>query len=103
MQGALPHWLRISWLCLSPIGLLFAIRTAWEEIVWRSNGTQSIAFSLMHTHPVFAIAGALCCYLLILWLIPAAVFTVLRRRAFSLTDALMITLCVMVTIVIVRS
>lgn len=103
MQSAFPPWLRVSWFCLSPIGLLFAARTGWEETVWRSKGPQTIGFSLMHTHPLFAIAGVLCCYLLMLWLIPAAVFAILRRRTLSLVDGLMIALCVFITVVIVHS
>jgi hypothetical protein len=33
MPSAIPRWLRLVWLCLSPIGLVFAARIAWEKTV----------------------------------------------------------------------
>jgi hypothetical protein len=91
MRSALPLWLRAVWLCLSPLGLLFATRIAWEKTVWTwSRGRQTVGFSLMHIHPFFAIVGAVCCYLLMLWLIPSAVYVVRRRQDLSALDKGMI-------------
>jgi hypothetical protein len=57
----------------------------------------------MHIHPVFALAGALCCYLLMLWTIPSAVFGALRRTKFSTLDGVMLFVCIFVGVVIVNS
>jgi hypothetical protein len=100
MRSALPHWLRLAWLFLLPCGLSLAVRLAWEEAVLKS---QNIGFGLMHVHPMFAIVGGLCCYLLMLWIIPASVFGVLRRKNFTMLDGAMILVCVFVAIVIVNS
>jgi hypothetical protein len=87
MRSALPRWLRGVWLCLSLPGLLFAARIAWEKtVLTRARGPQMVGFSLMHIHPLLWIVGALCCNLLSLWLIPAAVYAVRRRQGVSLLD-----------------
>jgi hypothetical protein len=102
VQSALPRWLRLSWLFLAPIGLPFAARIAWEKTVWTwVHGPQAVGFSLMHVHPFFSIAGIVCCYLLMLWLIPAAIHLVSRWRIRSKTDVAMVVLCLLVTLAIV--
>ena len=102
MQSALPRWMRIVWFCFSPIGLLLAAPIAWEKTIWRwSRGPQAVGFSLMHIHPFLAIAGALCCYVLMLWLVPAAVLVAMRWKRSSKTDTVMVSLCVLVTLAII--
>jgi len=102
MQIALARWLRLSWLFLAPIGLLFAARIAWEKTVWTwTLGPQAVGFSLMHVHPFFSIAGIICCYLLMLWVIPAAIYFVNRWKILSKADVAMVVLCLLVTLAIV--
>jgi len=102
MRSALPQWLRIVWLCFSPIGVLFAVCIAWEKTVWRwSRAPQAVGFSLMHIHPLFAMAGILCCYVLMLWLIPASILVAKHWKSSSKTDAAMVALCVLVTLAII--
>jgi hypothetical protein len=55
----------------------------------------------MHIHPTFALTGAVCCYLLMLWLVPATVFATIRRKSFSAKDGVMFSLCMLVAVVIV--
>jgi hypothetical protein len=58
-------------------GLALASRIAWEKTVWAwTRGTQVVGFSMIHIHPFFFIAGALCCHLLMLWLIPGIVYAI---------------------------
>lgn len=102
MRSALPGWLRIVWLCFSPVGVLFAARIGWEKTVWRwSRGPQSVGFSLLHIHPFFAMAGILCCYVLMLWLVPASIFVASRWKGASKIDAAMVALCALVTLAII--
>ena len=73
-DGAIPFGLRLIWFFFAPLAILFAGRVMWEETVWTwERGPQMVGFSLLHIHPLFAITGALCCYLTMLWL-------ALRRR-----------------------
>lgn len=44
----------------------------------------------MHIHPFFAIFGALSCYLLMLWLVPSAIYVGRRWKRTSALDAVMI-------------
>ena len=57
----------------------------------------------MHIHPMFAIAGGLCCYLLMLWTIPAVVYGIIRRKNFTVIDGVMILICAFVALVVVNS
>src|SRR2546423_10681360 len=77
MQSAFPNWLRITWLCSLPFGLFFSARILWEKtaLTW-SHGPQAVGFSMIHTHPFFFMLGSLCCYLLMLWLIPSAFYLI---------------------------
>jgi len=102
MRSALPRWLRIIWLCFSPVAVLFAARIGWEKTVWRwSRGPQAVGFSLMHIHPFFAVAGILCCYVLMLWLVPASILVAKRWRSSSKTDVAMVVACALVTLAII--
>jgi len=94
MRSALPQWLVKSWLFLSPLGLLFAARIAWEKTIWTwTRGPQMVGFSLMHIHPLLGILGALSCSLLLLWLIPAGFCAIRRRRDVTLFDIGMLGCC----------
>jgi len=98
IQGAFPNSLRIAWICLSPLGVALAGRIAWEKTVWTmTRGPQMVGFSLIHIHPFFVIAGTLCACLLMLWLVPAAIFAILRRRSISYVDLAMILIAALVT------
>jgi hypothetical protein len=46
-------------------------------------------------------AGILCCYVLMLWLIPALILVATRWKSSSKLDTAMVALCVLVTFVIV--
>jgi hypothetical protein len=98
MQSAFPVPFRIAWMCLSPLGVALAGRIAWEKTVWTvARGPQMVGFSLIHIHPFFAIAGTLCACLLMLWLLPAAIFAIVRRRSIAYLDIVMILIAVFVT------
>jgi len=102
MHSALPRWLRLSWLFLAPIGFLFAARIAWEKTVWTwTRGPQAVGFSLMHIHPFFSIAGIMCCVLLMLWIIPALIYVLLRWSISSKAEVAMVVLALLVTVAIV--
>ena len=57
-----------------------------------------VGFSLFHIHPLFAIAGGLSDYLMILWLVPAGVYAVVRRRNVSAIDLAMIFIGILVAV-----
>lgn len=102
MKSALPKWLRAVWFCSSPIGFLFAARVAWEKTYLRwSHGTQAVGFSLFHVHPLFAVVGVLCVYVLMLWLVLATVLVALHWGSSSKADGAMIAFCVLVTLAVV--
>jgi hypothetical protein len=91
MANALPGWMRTLWLYFAPFGLVFSFRIAWEKTVWTwSRGPQMVGFALMHIHPGLAIGGALCCYLLMLWLIPATIYLIVGRKRISRIDRAMV-------------
>jgi hypothetical protein len=101
MRSALPQWLRIAWLCLLPFGLLFAARIAWEKTVWTwARGPQIVGFSLMHMHPFLSLIGALCCYLLMLWLIPGVIYVLKRWKDVATFDKAMVISCLLITLAI---
>jgi hypothetical protein len=89
--SALPRYLRVWWLCCSPIALLFAARIAWEKtlLTW-SQGPQMVGFSLMHTYPFFMMAGVLCSLALMVWLVTAIWYFIARRREVRVIDSVMI-------------
>jgi hypothetical protein len=90
-RSAIPNWLRVAWLCFAPLGVCLSLRIAWEKtfLTW-DQGAQMIGFSLVHIHPIFFILGALCSYLLILWLVPALIYAIVRRKKISPADIVMI-------------
>ena len=90
-QRALPYALQVWWLCSSPVALLFAVRIMWEKTVWTwARGPQMVGFSLMHVHPALAIIGTLGCLALMVWLLPAVFYAVVRRASISVSDMFMI-------------
>jgi hypothetical protein len=101
MKSALPGWLRVLWICVSPLGLAFAGRIAWEKTVWvMTRGPQMVGFSLVHIHPLFFVSGVLCCYALVLWLMVAAVNLIVRRKSgISSFDIGMVLVAVFVIVV----
>jgi hypothetical protein len=102
MQKALPNLLRLVWIFLIPLGVAFAARIAWEKTVWTwSRGPQAVGFSLMHIHPYFAVFGSLCCYLLMLWSVPATIFLVARWKAATKMDKAMVLFSLLITAAIV--
>jgi hypothetical protein len=90
-KSAIPNWLRVAWLCFVPLGVCLSLRIAWEKtfLTW-DQGPQMIGFSLLHIHPMFAVLGGLCAYLLILWLVPALIYVIVRRKNISVADIVMI-------------
>ncbi len=89
--SSLPDWLKVLWLCCSPVALLFSARIAWEKTVWTwTRGPQMVGFSLMHTDPLFAIVGGLFAFGLMVWLVPAVVFLIMRRRNITWPDVAMV-------------
>lgn|ERR1700730_11607474 len=101
MQTSLPKWLQTVWICSLPLGLTFAGRIAWAKTVLTAiQGPQMVGFSLMHVHPGFFIAGILCSYLLILWLVPASIYLTVNRKRISAFDIAMVSLSLCVAAVI---
>jgi hypothetical protein len=101
-SGAIPNWLKVSWLCFAPVGLLFSSRIAWEKTFLRwQQGPQMVGFSLGHILPAFFIVGILCCYSLILWLAPASIYVIVRRKRISTVDIAMILAGVFAAVVMV--
>ncbi len=60
-----------------------------------------VGFSLMHTHPAFAIAGMLCSVGMMIWLLMAIPYAIIRRNKIRLADAVMIGFAVLVSSAIV--
>jgi hypothetical protein len=60
-----------------------------------------VGFSLLHLYPAFAITGALSCDLLMLWLIPAAVYMLRRRHDIRALDVGMVACCLATTVAMV--
>ena len=102
MKGVLPVWLRVVWFFAAPVALAFAIRIAWEKTVWTIlRGPQMVGFSLMHIHPGFFVVGVLCAYATMLWLAPATVYLVLRRKGISGFDIAMVAVAVFVLLAVI--
>ena len=57
-----------------------------------------VGFSLMHIHPQFFIAGLLCSYGLLLWLVVAGILIFKNRQQLSKTDVAMAALCLCVLV-----
>lgn len=97
IPGALPDSLKTCWVCASPLAFLFAGRILWEKTIrtW-SQGPQVVGFALWHIHPVFAIVGALSSFAIIVWLLIAVPYAIVRRRDIEPWDWLMMAGAVMV-------
>jgi hypothetical protein len=102
MRSALPAYLKVWWLCFSPIALPFAVRVAWEKTVWTwTRGPQLVGFSLMHIHPMFAIVGIFCSVAVMLWLVVAIPYSIVRRRMVTFIDLAMIAFAMLVTAAVI--
>ena len=89
--GALPAYLKLWWLCASPLGVAFAARITWEKLILvRTGGPDLVDFSLSQLYPTFGIIGILCCYSLMVWLLQALSYLVARWRWITLTDVVMV-------------
>lgn len=89
--GALPAYLRLWWLCASPLGLAFAARITWEKLILvHTGGPDLVDFSLSQLYPTFGIIGILCCYSLMVWLLQALSYLVARWRLICLADVVMV-------------
>jgi hypothetical protein len=62
------------------------------------RGPQMVGFSLGHIHPLFFITGALSAYLMVVWLVPAGIYAVVRRKNVSGIDLAMIITGILVAI-----
>lgn len=101
IRGALPDPLKVWWYFSAPIALPFAIRIAWEKMVWTwSRGPQAVGFSLMHIHPTLAIVGLFGSLGVMLWLLPAIPYSIVRRRVVGVADAAMIACAVLVVLAV---
>lgn len=91
MTGALPNWLKVWWVCVSPFALAFAARIMWEKTVWTwSRGPQMVGFSLWHTHPLLGLVGLLSSAALALWLLIAIPIVIARRHNLEIWDLLVL-------------
>jgi hypothetical protein len=82
--------------------MLFAARVAWEKTIltWQ-RGPQIVGFSMMHIHPILSIVGVLCCFCIMLWLLPSTVYAIRRRQTLTLFDGVMLATSVLITVVII--
>jgi hypothetical protein len=79
--GNLSDWMKVWWLICAPFALLLAGRVGWEKTVWTwTRGPQIAGFSLWHLHPLFAIAGLLSFWGILVWSVLAVVFVAVRRQ-----------------------
>jgi ABC-type uncharacterized transport system permease subunit len=60
-----------------------------------------VGFSLIHIHPIFAVLGAVCAYTLMLWLVPAIVCLVSRRKRISGFDVVMMAFALLALLAVV--
>jgi hypothetical protein len=99
--GALPSFLKIWWLCASPLAVLFAGRFLWEKTIWTwSRGPQMVGFALWHIHPGVAVVGTLSSATVALWLLIAIPFAIVRRRDLEPPDWLMMGCSVLVIVAV---
>jgi hypothetical protein len=83
-SARLPKSLLISGVGTFVGSAMLSVRLIWEQTVWTwERGPQMVGFSLAHIHPGFFIAGILCSFALILWVVVVAFLTVrslVKRR-----------------------
>jgi hypothetical protein len=97
LPGALPNFLKIWWVCASPLAILFAARILWEKTVWTwSRGPQMVGFALWHIHPGLAVAGTLCSLTMALWFLISVPFAIARGRDIEPWDWLMMACSVLI-------
>jgi len=60
-----------------------------------------VGFSLMHIHPLLAIAGFLCCLSLMLWTLPGVIYFFKRFEHATMVDVAMCIASLVVLVVIV--
>jgi len=100
--SALPDSLKVWWFFAFPIAAMFAARIMWEKTVWTwSRGPQMVGFSLMHIHPFFAIVGMVSCLAVMVWLLPAIPYAIMRRKIISVADVVMVTCAALVAVAVV--
>jgi hypothetical protein len=101
LPGALPRFLKLWWVCCSPLAWLFAARILWEKTIWTwSRGPQMVGFALWHIHPGLAVVGTLAAAGIGLWLLIAIPFAIMRRQDIEPYDWFMIAASVFVITVL---
>ena len=99
MPGALPNFLKVWWVCASPLAVLFAARILWEKTIWTwSRGPQMVGFALWHIHPGYAFVGTLCSLAVALWLLITIPYAIVCRRDIEPWDWLMMAGSVLVIV-----
>ena len=56
---------------------------------------------MTHIHPIFAVLGAVCAYKLMLWLVPAIVYLVSRRKRISGFDVVMMAFALLALLAVI--
>ena len=101
LEGVIPDYLKIWWLIFSPLAAPFTLRILWEKTVWTwTRGPQAVGFSLIHIHPLFALSGMAFSFAVVVWLVPAAVYAIWRRKDITPADVMMILYSVFLTTVL---
>lgn len=92
---ALPGYLKLWWLCASPLSIAIATRVVWEKITLiHTTDPQLNGFSVTHLYPTFGIMGMLCCFSLLVWLLDAAPYVIAGWRKISFGDVVMLLLAI---------
>ena len=87
IPGALPGFLKVWWVCVSPIAFLFAARILWEKTIWTwSRGPQMVGFTLWHVHPGLAVLGTACSLAIALWLLITVPYAIVRHHYIKTAD-----------------
>ena len=77
-------------------------RLIWEQTVWTwERGPQMVGFSLLHVHPLFAIAGALSVLGIFVWSLIAVVLIAMRRKHVSRGEVGMLLCAVLIIVAMV--
>jgi hypothetical protein len=94
---ALPCFLKVWWLGVSPIAALFAAHViVGKNSLDLVSGPHVVGFSLMHIHPMLGIVGMLGSAGARVWLLPAILYTIARRKSMHAKDVAMIACAVLV-------
>ena len=101
-RGNLPHWMKVYWFVSAPFSVLLAVRVMWEKTVWTwIRGPQMVGFSLLHVHPLFAIAEALSVLGIFVWSLIAVVLIAMRRKHVSRGEVGMLLCAVLIIVAMV--